>query len=727
MKCGLFILSNAVSRAVAASFALAVSSMAPAWGQAADENTGIAVYRPDAFAEFLPRNALDMVYRLPGFSLNGGDNVRGLSGAAGNVLINGRRPPRGSGSLDARIRAIRVEDVLRLELIEAGARDVEMQGYPLLLNIVTTQTSATRVDGRIEIEPREDGGEEYQGELAASITGGRFELEARLDLYDETITDYGSVRTSTADEPTARISSDELEGFTRRDWLALARYHANPRNDFEFSLSTERRDNTSTPVLDSGSPAGTIEAGASESIARFGSARWRHDFSDTVELIGLVTRRQGEAVASNSLLSSGVSSQSASTRETRETAARADLRWRPGRSLTLETGVTWATNMLEGRSSAFIDGVEQAVDGADAQVEETRSALLASATWIPSPRISATIGTRFEQFSLESSNQGGASLSLTDIAPRADINWSVTERWTLRLSSERNVGQLDLDQFLASTDLDNALNTAGASTLEPQRDWTHTATLERRSGERDLLRLEAVAQEIENPISSILDGDGSVRPANVGPESIQWVNAEFELELDRYGLPGLSVEGSANRRWSDRIDQLQGFARTTSGHRDYSIKLVIRKEWSDGRYVASFEVEDRAPAMHYWLTEIREESNGVRLRLDSEWRHVPAWRSGFFMRWNGDRRDTIQVFDGVREPGVDPVLVNTIDRSEGVFASVWSEWEVREAGFLRLSLRSGRDNAGVSRVDTPSGAFLDQITSQSDNVPSLNVRLRFQR
>ncbi|ABI64806.1 hypothetical protein Mmar10_0513 [Maricaulis maris MCS10] len=727
MVWGLFNLTDTFRRAVAVSMCLAATAISPARGQAEPTEAGIAVYRPEAFAEFLPRNALDMVYRLPGFSLNGGDNVRGLSGAAGNVLINGRRPPRGSGSLQSRISAIRVEDVIRLELIEAGARDVEMQGYPLLLDIVTAQTSAARVDGRIEIEPREDGGEEYQGELAVSISGGRSELEARVDLYDETRTDYGSVRTSTADEPGARVSSDELESQTRRDWLAVARFHANPRNDFAFSLSTERRDNTSTPVLDSQAPTGTVETGASESIARFGSARWRHDLTDTVELIGLVTRRQGEAVASDSFLSSGVTSQSDSTRETEETAVRADVRWRPSRSLTLETGVTWAANMLEGRSSAYIDGVEQDIDGDDAQVEETRSALLASATWIPTSRVSTTIGTRFEQFSLDTSNQGGASLSLTDIAPRADINWSLSEGWTLRLSSERNVGQLNLDQFLASTDLNNSLNTAGAATLEPQRDWTHAVTLEHRSGERDLLRLEAATQEIENPISSVLDGQGSLRPANVGPETIQWVNAQFELELDRYGLDGLSVEGSANRRWSDRVDQLQGFARTTSGHRDYNIKLVIRKEWSEGRYMASFEVEDRAPAMHYWLTEIREENNGIRLRFESEWRPGPEWRSGFFMRWNGDRRDTIQVFDGVREPGADPVLINTIDRSEGVFASVWSEWEVRRAGFLRLSLRSGRDESGVSRVDSPAGAFLDQIASQSDNVPSVNVRLRFQR
>ncbi|WP_339334037.1 hypothetical protein, partial [uncultured Maricaulis sp.] len=85
------------------------------------------------------------------------------------------------------------------------------------------------------------------------------------------------------------------------------------------------------------------------------------------------------------------------------------------------------------------------------------------------------------------------------------------------------------------------------------------------------------------------------------------------------------------------------------------------------------------------------------------------------------------VFDGVRRPGEGPVLVNTQDRSEGVHVALWSEWEVREAAFFRVSLRSGRERTGISRVDTPEGVFRDELRRQADNVPSLNLRLRFQR
>lgn len=168
---------------------------------------GVEIYLPTAFAEFLPQNANDLVRRLPGFQVDEGDDVRGLSGAQGNVLINGRRPPTRSGSIGTRLSTLRVEDVERLELIEAGARDIDMQGYPLLLNIVLRDQTDRRINGRMEIEPREDGGDEVQLAFGGSMTGGGIDLEGNFELYDEALIAYEDVRSSTADAPTARLST----------------------------------------------------------------------------------------------------------------------------------------------------------------------------------------------------------------------------------------------------------------------------------------------------------------------------------------------------------------------------------------------------------------------------------------------------------------------------------------------------------------------------------------
>src|SRR5947209_11490680 len=70
-----------------------------------------AVYDAAFFAQYAPRTALDIVQRIPGFTLDLGANnnnngngpldIRGFAGVAGNVVINGRRPSTKSEPLAA--------------------------------------------------------------------------------------------------------------------------------------------------------------------------------------------------------------------------------------------------------------------------------------------------------------------------------------------------------------------------------------------------------------------------------------------------------------------------------------------------------------------------------------------------------------------------------------------------------------------------------------------------
>ena len=77
------------------------STAAPALAQAAADPPpptatppadGARTYTPADFARFAPRNALDMLNNVPGFSIDDSDTERrGLGQATGNVLINGER------------------------------------------------------------------------------------------------------------------------------------------------------------------------------------------------------------------------------------------------------------------------------------------------------------------------------------------------------------------------------------------------------------------------------------------------------------------------------------------------------------------------------------------------------------------------------------------------------------------------------------------------------------
>ena len=97
---------------------------------------GVLVFQPDFFAAQRPNTALDMINRVPGFSVNDGSGARGFEGAVGNILINGNRPASkndtGSNVL-SRTLASRVE---RIELIRGGAAGIDMQGYSVVVNVI---------------------------------------------------------------------------------------------------------------------------------------------------------------------------------------------------------------------------------------------------------------------------------------------------------------------------------------------------------------------------------------------------------------------------------------------------------------------------------------------------------------------------------------------------------------------------------------------------------------
>jgi hypothetical protein len=698
---------------------------APAHGQAGE--SGVEVYLPAALAEFLPQNASELVRRLPGFQIDEGDEVRGLSGAQGNVLFNGRRPPPRSGSLEARLRTIRVEDVLRLEIIEAGARDIDMQGYPLLLNVVTRSETARRINGRIEIETREDGGDEIQHGVGGSITGGRVDFEGNIKIYGEELIAYEDVRSANADNPTARLSPVRDTTQRRRDGQGSATIPLGAGRTVILSAAYDGYAESARPT-----PAEVESGAALQETNEFENAdtsygvEYASPLGRTMDLRAVVTRQDGEQERSSSLTEDGCTSRFSAAEETSETATRATVRWRMNERWTIEGGGAWALNTLDGDTVSTINGVVQTIDGSSASVEETRAAALAVVTWIPRDYMSVHFGGRIEQFTLNYSNAPG-ELSLTDIIPRADMTWNLRNDWVLRLSAEREVGQLDLGQFLAETNLDNALNTAGASTLEPERDWTFRAELERRFGERGLIRLQAQRRDVDNPISRVRTADGGVTTANIGPETYDSLEGRFEFDLARLGMPDLFVEALGVLRRSERIDQLQGFKRETSGHSDYTFEITLRQEFAEGKYVLGLTLEEDAPATHYWLTQIRKESRGLEARMNGEWRHSDRWRTGFWWRLPETIREERFIFDGVRTPERGPVLQNTIDRENGSFLSLWTEYEVRDEVHLRLNVRTGRSREGSTFVRDIDGTPLDYASVDVDNVPSFNVRVRWNR
>src|ERR1044071_1779047 len=102
-----FLTGSACAAALASTPAFAQTPGAGEGPQATPtQGSRTTVYDRGFFAQYAPRSALDIVQRIPGFTLDLGNNqaatgvdVRGFAGTAGNVVINGARPSSKSETL----------------------------------------------------------------------------------------------------------------------------------------------------------------------------------------------------------------------------------------------------------------------------------------------------------------------------------------------------------------------------------------------------------------------------------------------------------------------------------------------------------------------------------------------------------------------------------------------------------------------------------------------------
>ena len=73
---------------------------------------------------------------MPGFTVDDGGDKRGFGGAAGNVLINDRRPSTKQDAPSAILGRIPAELVDHIELVRVRIRDINLYGRTEVVNVV---------------------------------------------------------------------------------------------------------------------------------------------------------------------------------------------------------------------------------------------------------------------------------------------------------------------------------------------------------------------------------------------------------------------------------------------------------------------------------------------------------------------------------------------------------------------------------------------------------------
>jgi hypothetical protein len=149
-------------------------------------SAAVRTLEPSYFEEFAPITALDMVNRVPGFSLSGGEQVRGFSGAAGNVLIDGQRPSAKNLSLSAVLSRIPATSVARIELIDATNAGLEGVQSAFVVNVVRNAGADNAVSAEVQVDQHGNGFLQPQGKLSwsGSVSGVSATVGVEAGIYD---------------------------------------------------------------------------------------------------------------------------------------------------------------------------------------------------------------------------------------------------------------------------------------------------------------------------------------------------------------------------------------------------------------------------------------------------------------------------------------------------------------------------------------------------------------
>jgi outer membrane receptor protein involved in Fe transport len=557
---------------------LCLGLLAPTYVAAQPSPNPVTSYPATYFASMGLNTAYDMVLRLPGFTFDDGSAVRGLAGAEGNVLIDGRRPASKTDDLYGVLQRLPAGQVERIDVIRGGAPGIDMSGKTIVANVIRRKAKgfsgvvqyAQYKPEHIAIDP--------QARLEATWTDGDHIVSASAFWkQDHDLTETpGPHKIFTPDGKLLDHSSMENAAPNRTKIGTLGYEGPLWGGHLQTKLTLEDQPYDLTSI-DRFQFAG-LETEHSVQDTRDGELSLHYDRdlsrSLSLELIGLQHLSHTNYTSSYDDPSDA---QFFSVGESGgESIGRAVLHWNPTPTFVVDSGGEYAFNWLKTRTLFTDNGATIVLPASDVRVEEGRVEPFATLTWRPTSTLSLEAGVHLERSTLTSSGDLVLSKTLTYAKPRAVLSWSPEANDQVRLRVEREVGQLNFNYFAATATLNGPGVFPGNPNLLPQTDWAFEAAWDHKFGRDSVVSLTVRRMALQNIIDQIpaFTPTGVFNePGNIGGGSETDVLASFSIPLSALHLQNAKLHGQATWRASKVIDPTTGQARQISGQHPLDTEL----------------------------------------------------------------------------------------------------------------------------------------------------------
>ncbi|WP_375286814.1 hypothetical protein [Sphingomonas sp.] len=603
---------------------------------APDRVTGRRTYDAEYFKQFAPNTALQIVERVPGFSIEQVDEtVRGFGQSAGNVVINGQRPSSKSDTVETILARIPASRVLRVEVGTGDLFAAEYTGKSQVLNLVLTTDAgtSTTLEGSVL---RDFTGKLFpEGSISALVRRGPSTFNAALTIDNESTSEEGFDRVTTLP---GRVETEYRDKFNR-----IADPNAALSAAWEYNGGTNRTAHLNLRAFrDRFALTQTNHVTRPDAPPRDDYLTQRYD-TDQVELggdvtrplaggglklIGLATRRfrDNRDVSLIGTAGEGFTQRLEDTLE--ETLAR--LVWNRGgwNGWNVEAGVEGVINRLDSRNQLFdlIPGrgavqIDLPVD--QAVVKEIRGEAFLNAGRALSPNLRLDGSLTFEMSRITVTGDAEAERTLKFLKPKLVVDWRPGADWHAQLSLQRTVAQLQFEDFIGSAELASDRVNSGTANLLPQRAWEALATIERPILGQGLARVElgyTLTQKVQDRVPT---PEGFDAPGNLGTGRTLIARGRVEAPLSRVGFKGGRLILYGSYVGTSVEDPYTRRDRPFSGNSAFLGEATLRQDLT--HFAWGFTVEGSTPSTFYRLNETDRNFGGFPyLTAFVEWRPAPA-------------------------------------------------------------------------------------------------------
>ena len=580
----------------------------------ADAAAGARVYTLADLAQYAPQTALDMVRRIPGFSLEGGSRGRGLGQANQNVLINGARISGKSNDAVSVLSRIDADQVIRIEIVDGASLDVP--GLTGEVANVVYEPGGVSGTWRWNAQLRERIADDFL-DGSVSLSGGgtndRWSMSVGTNRGRQGNFGPEIVR---APDGTLLVTREEISRFNGDSPRIAGSYSRSFDSGTEMSLNGaaglgfQRNSTEGVVTLADGTTFTERSTGQEDEWSVEVGGDVAFDLGGgRLKLIGLQRAEHSPTIDTFGRVG-GALARFDRTIDESESIVRGEYGWSAGPA-DWEVSLEGARNTLTATSLLVQTPVDEpplTTAFPDSEIGEWRGEAIASLSRPLANNLSLQVngGAEISQIAAD----GGEPRRYVNPKGLASLNWRASERLTLDASIERRVDQLNFFDFLATVDVRDDTDRGRNNAISPPTRWIARAEAVVRLGEWGSVTPSLSWQRIEGVIEAIpIDADTEAL-GNAGNATRWGAGVEGTLLLAPLGVNGARIDFNLDVGDSRFIDPLLGVPRALNGQTYSRINVSFRHDIAGSPFAYGGSVFTQDEEGRFRLDQFANRFNG---------------------------------------------------------------------------------------------------------------------